>query len=246
MVRVGVETGTGRAHAADPVHRRDSAPRAARGGDAASHFRARVGRVNRPVGRVEELADVHRRARRAKPARLVRLVPDEPLVDPAVVGRRRTSELGERCRTRCEIRRPAAVRPPRRSDEADDGRDAPVVQAVQDEIALLPVLRAAHRLDPVPVEVEADDLDARGSPAGRGDHQGCRRRGSSQESSWIPKRTPLEACAGTTTTPNRAHEARATRRTRIEGGFPPPSHPTHQDLVNVARRRRLRAFTSGT
>ena len=33
------------------------------------------------------------------------------------------------------------------------------MQAFQHQVALLPVLLAAYRLDPVPVEVEAHDLD---------------------------------------------------------------------------------------
>ena len=115
--------------------------------------------MDRLVGRVQELADIHGRCRRAKPPRLVRLVPDEPLVDPAVVARGRLAKLGERGRPRREVGSPAAVRPARRADEADDRGDAAIVQAIQNQIALLPVLLAAHRLDPVPVEVEADDVD---------------------------------------------------------------------------------------
>ena len=158
MVRVRIEPRAGLAHAADPVHGRDAGRRAARGGDAATHLGPRIRRVNRLVGGVQELADVHRRCRRAKPPRLVRLVPDEPLVDPAVVVGGGSRELGERGRPRREVGRPAAVRPARRADEADDRGDAAVAQPVQNEIALLPVLLAAHGLDPVPVEVEADDV----------------------------------------------------------------------------------------
>ena len=53
-----------------------------------------------------------------------------------------------------------AVRPSRRADEADHGADAAVAQAGEDEVALTPVRLAALGLDPVPVQVEANEVGA--------------------------------------------------------------------------------------
>ena len=160
MVGVRVEARSGGAHAADERDGRDAAGGGARRRDAAADLGAAVHGVDRAVGGVEELAHVRRRRRRAQPASLVRLVPDEPASHPAVARRGGAGEAGERRCAGSEVRRPTAVGPARRADQPDHGRDAARPEAVQDEIGLGPVRLAGSALDPVPVQVEADDVDA--------------------------------------------------------------------------------------
>ena len=159
MVRVRVEASTGAAHAADPLDRRDAAAGAARRGHAARDLRPRDHGVDRRVAGVEDLADVDARRGRAQPARLVRLVPHQPLRHPAVARGGGPGEAGERGRARGEVLRPAAVRPPGRPDDPDHGRDPAAAETVEDRVAVLPGVLAARRLDLVPVQVEAHDVD---------------------------------------------------------------------------------------
>ena len=212
----------------------ETPPEAARRRDAAADLGAAVHGVDRAVGGVEELAHVRRRRRRAQPASLVRLVPDEPASHPAVARRGGAGEAGERRCAGSEVRRPAAVGPARRADEPDHGRDAARPEPVQDDRVRSSPACPAVRSISVPVQVEADDVDAeRLSRSSRSSivPPPC----ASQASSWIPKRIPSEASAAGAAKPNRQTRTAATVR-RIVSGYLGVFLPTRKDPVNARRR----------
>ncbi len=163
MVRVGVEPGTRGAHAADEVDRGKTPGRAPRRGDPSGHPGAAARAVDRGVGRVQQPADVGRGGRRPQPAALVRLVPDHPLLHPRVaLGGCRGERRERRPRGRRPVRRPAEIRPAWRAPDRDDRADACSAQALQDGVGAAPVALGASRLDHVPVERVADEVDTEG------------------------------------------------------------------------------------
>ncbi len=121
VVRVRVEPGTRRVHAADEGDRRDPAGRAARRGDAAADLRARRRAVDRGVRGVEQRLRVDARRGRAQPAPLVRLVPDQPVLDERIpVG----GAAREACEPPLRARRPVRASG-RRSPSAACPRSSP-------------------------------------------------------------------------------------------------------------------------
>ena len=140
IVRIGVELGAGAVHAANEVDRRDAAVGPARGGDSAGHLRASGGAMDGVVGGIEQRLRVDARRGRAKPAPLVRLVPDQPVADERIAIRHAAREACERpLRARRPVGRAAAVRPARRAPEGHDRDDPAAVEAAQDRVGLLPV-----------------------------------------------------------------------------------------------------------
>ena len=117
--------------------------------------------VDRRERGVEQLRHVRARRGRLQPPPLIRLVPDEPELHPGVAFRGRCRERGEGgSRGRRPVRGTAAVRPARRPVERHDGRDAMFAERLQHRVRAAPLALAAHLLDLVPVEREADELDA--------------------------------------------------------------------------------------
>ena len=161
IVRVRVQECVRGGHAPDPGHRRDAAGRGARRSHATTDLRVECRAVNRVERRVEQLRHVRQRRGRAQPPALVRLVPDEPQLHPGIALRSGGGKRRERgARPRRPVRRSAAVRPARRPVERDDGRDPTVVQALEDRVHVSPTPLPAHLLDLVPVDREANEVDA--------------------------------------------------------------------------------------
>ena len=161
MVRVGVEPGAGACACRGSTLTGETPPLEPRGAvTPPATFAPRDHGVDRRIAGVEELADVDARRSRAKPARLVRLVPHQPLRHPAVARGGGPGEAGERRTLPERSSSPGRRSPSRRPDDPDHGGDAAAAQAVEDCVAVLPGVLAARRLDLVPVQVEAHDVDA--------------------------------------------------------------------------------------
>ena len=248
MVRVRIEPGAGACAcrgSSSPARRRPLEPRGAVTPPAT--FAPGIHGVDRRVAGIEELADIRRRRRRAQPARLVRLVPHRATGSPSCSGSRPCAAKPANAAApgaKFGVLPPFAQRgEPTSPTTAGMPRSC---RPFRTQIAVLPVLLAAHRLDPVPVEVEAHDVDPEAlepveplvERAGAVDEPGVV---LDPEAHAVA--TPAAAGAAR---PIRAHKVRAARRKRIEAGSRATSLPTHQDPVNDARRRRFRAFTSGT
>ena len=161
IVRVRVEASVRGSHPPDPGNRGDATGRSARSGDATADFRAGRRLVDCRVGGIEQLRHIRLRRGRAQPATLVRLVPDEPQLDPGIALRGRG---GERRKGRARRRRPARsaaeVCPARSAVERHDGRDPVVAQARQNRVRAPPGPLPADLLDLVPVDRETHEVDA--------------------------------------------------------------------------------------
>ncbi len=170
MVGVGVELRVGGGHAADPGDGCDAPQRATRPCHASADPGVWQHGMDRLVPRVEQMLDVDRRPRRPEPETLVRLVPDQPIANPGVAtgggGREAAEVSGTR---RGEVRRAPPVRPRRRPDEREHGRQTVAAKAAQNPVRPTPVVGAIARRgrilrpsqgDLVPVQREADERHA--------------------------------------------------------------------------------------
>ena len=126
--------------------------------------------MDRLVAGVEQVLDVDPRLRRPEPETLVRLVPDQPVANPGVAaggGRREAAEVSRM--RRGEVRRAPTVRPRRRPDEREHGRQPVAAKAAQNPVRPVPVVGAIGRRgwilrppqgDLVPAQREADERHA--------------------------------------------------------------------------------------
>ena len=111
-----------------------------------------------PVAGIEEARHVLRGRGRGKPSSLVRLVPDRPPAHFRVALRHGSGERGEvGPPRRRHVRLAAAVRPPRRSVERDDGLDPRREERVQDAVRRGPVEGVPLPLNLIPAHRHAHD-----------------------------------------------------------------------------------------
>ena len=138
-MRVGVELGMGGSHAVNPDDRRDTSQTAARRCHTTADARVRQDRMDRLVPRVEQMLDIDRRPRRPEPEALVRLVPDQPVANPGVAPGGSNREAVEVSRMwRGEVRCASSVRPPRRPDQRQHGRQPVAAQPAEDPVGATP------------------------------------------------------------------------------------------------------------